>query len=244
MRFSEAIRLGATMKPQTFDRFFDGVGTCAIGAAYDAIGDLGLDTEEWADAVARFDSVACPECGRDRLAILELSGTARNVVTHLNDFHRWTRERIADFVELHEPLPIPEPPMKTTTSQPSRTIQSYLAQGYVKHYVQHNLAATERCRQVACPHCCHEGMRYVALRWESGQVWDFAECAACGYAAELYDIERENRFPVCENCGEPSDDLVPMRDQDRSVGYDATSLLCLCCRRMLCNGHLGAEERA
>ena len=36
MRLSEAIRLGSMLKPQAFDAFFDGVGTCANGAARDA----------------------------------------------------------------------------------------------------------------------------------------------------------------------------------------------------------------
>lgn len=36
MKFSEAIRLGAMTGPQVFDSMFgpDGVGACAVGAAY------------------------------------------------------------------------------------------------------------------------------------------------------------------------------------------------------------------
>lgn len=40
MQLSEAIRLGAMLKPQIRCGFFDGQGTCAVGAAADAIGRL------------------------------------------------------------------------------------------------------------------------------------------------------------------------------------------------------------
>lgn len=38
MRLSEAIRLGAMMRPQTFGALSDERGTCAMGAAYEAAG--------------------------------------------------------------------------------------------------------------------------------------------------------------------------------------------------------------
>ncbi len=102
MRLSEAIRLGATMKPQGFGQAFtpDG-GSCALGAALDAIGvPQGYPFNIWPEMIKEILFWQdCPECGRAG-AEIRLSMPA-----HLNDTHRWTRERIADFVELHEPLP-------------------------------------------------------------------------------------------------------------------------------------------
>lgn len=109
MRFSEAIRLGATMTRQAF-----GVGstpdksaTCAIGAAWDAVGLLDSDglshkgcTFPWPEAISI--KVNCPATGCVRHEGLLIA------VIHLNDDHYWTRERIADWVELHEPVPLPE----------------------------------------------------------------------------------------------------------------------------------------
>jgi hypothetical protein len=123
MKLSEAIRLGATMKPQAFYGLasVDGLRTCAMGAAYDAVGMLqitesgeakiqipvGFKRWEIMDMQAK-----CPACGC-LFAVV-------NAVMHLNDSpnHRWTREMIADWVELEEvrlmapdeiPDPIPTP---------------------------------------------------------------------------------------------------------------------------------------
>jgi len=100
MRLSEAIRLGAMLHPQRFGsyatyrdergRFCSSnapiatiAATCALGAASAA----GLTTDDAIDS-PRF---TCPACNwhTQRLAL----------VIHLNDRHRWTRERIADWVE-------------------------------------------------------------------------------------------------------------------------------------------------
>lgn len=110
---SEAIRLGSMMKRQGYGYYREEVRasvmgipalveerTCALGAAADAVGRL--------DEVANDDNVfevvdvfgilgtsaACPVCG---------AGGRRwdmsDVIPHLNDDHRWTRERIAEWVE-------------------------------------------------------------------------------------------------------------------------------------------------
>jgi len=109
LKLSEAMRLGAMLKPQIFGEVFDGVGTCAMGAAYDAIGALDqlpciydiLKTDnnilpitcagalQWHRGILREPAI-CPECGSaDHL---------HYIVTHLNDSHRWSRERIADYI--------------------------------------------------------------------------------------------------------------------------------------------------
>jgi hypothetical protein len=104
MRLSEAIRLGAMLKPQYFGDFYGPEQTtCALGAAGDAIGTVFIDQEdvaaEW--PWTQGDFVRCPgelECGE--------CGNVLNTIPHLNDDHRWTRERIADWVARHEPASV------------------------------------------------------------------------------------------------------------------------------------------
>lgn len=105
MKLSEAIRLGSMMKPQGFweyayqAEFGAPATTCALGAAFDAIGELDYvmeSDEEW--DYAKFPVLAvqvscCPQCGT------HCAETVDSVVPHLNDSHEWTRERIADWVE-------------------------------------------------------------------------------------------------------------------------------------------------
>lgn len=109
MKLSEAIRLGAMMKPQCFNGMTnpDQTESCAVGAAYDAIGLLGrlrpgLDRVNIKELVAEaaphwipiIDAPsACPACGY---------GMKWLAIAHINDKHRWTRERIADWVETIE----------------------------------------------------------------------------------------------------------------------------------------------
>lgn len=111
MKLSEAIRLGAMMKPQWFEKLHDGDGSCALGAAADAIGFVvgELFSVTGKDSIHAFfkhfpemeDKRNCPVCG------LNIRYSA---IAHLNDFHRWTRERIADFVETLESDTLPDLP--------------------------------------------------------------------------------------------------------------------------------------
>lgn len=106
MRLSEAIRIGAMLRPQTRNDYYRDGGSCAIGAACEAAGIRFIETPDLVEAFgpywfmvgARLDCPACPETF--------IGGTSTSsrgrTITHLNDFHGWTRERIADFVELHE----------------------------------------------------------------------------------------------------------------------------------------------
>lgn len=95
MKLSEAMRLGAMLKPQAFGISFDGRGTCALGAAMDALGKLG--TSIWIiqlrPDIRRFQVADCPVCGR------VFNANGNQTIPHLNDDHKWTRERIADWVE-------------------------------------------------------------------------------------------------------------------------------------------------
>lgn len=96
MKLSEAIRLGAMMKPQGFA----GTGsrkcqeTCAYGAALDAISSDESVSTHWPWLKTLYpDPVWCPVC--------HLSCDV-HIIPHLNNKHRWTRERIADWVETLE----------------------------------------------------------------------------------------------------------------------------------------------
>ena len=100
MKYSDAILLGSTWKPQAYGwtRSADGA-TCANGAALDAMGKLGegerrnYNNEELAKLfpVIVGKCFVCPRCGCSM-------GILPNVVAHLNDYHTWTREAIAEWV--------------------------------------------------------------------------------------------------------------------------------------------------
>jgi hypothetical protein len=101
VNLSEAIRLGAMLKPQARSMHSQW-GTCALGAAADAIGVLPELKPENSGAY-----------GRAHLALIRrwpllgtpienpISGTSesvRDAVMWLNDHGKWTREQIADWV--------------------------------------------------------------------------------------------------------------------------------------------------
>ena len=93
--FSEAIRLGSMVRPQARFRF-SGDGSCAFGAALEAVGGIAeMDPWPWPELLWREDK--CPACGKAESVV--------NIVMHLNDLHRWVRERIADWVEEREGEP-------------------------------------------------------------------------------------------------------------------------------------------
>lgn len=98
MRLSEAIRLGTMMTSQAFRTLLAGDGACAWGAALLAVGAtreraVGSARSRWPWAFAV--SVNCPSCGRSRLVC--------EVIAHLNDDHRWAREKIGAWVAGIEP---------------------------------------------------------------------------------------------------------------------------------------------
>ncbi len=123
MKISEAMRLGSSLKPQIFGvvhgkiRHWFGFGgveaSCAWGAVEDAAGlrtipckptkgnvlrGTGLSTQTvltppgWGLLLNGFSP--CPACS--------IRDTGFRLIAHLNDFHRWERTRIADWVETVE----------------------------------------------------------------------------------------------------------------------------------------------
>lgn len=88
MRLSEAIRLGSMMKPQAFGAYHVRHKSCALGAARDA--GFGKTQDD-----INAEALVCPVC--------DIQLQQMVMVVHLNDRHRWTRERIADWVDTIEP---------------------------------------------------------------------------------------------------------------------------------------------
>ena len=101
MKLSEAIRLGSTMKPQGFGLGRSEDVACALDAAYLAQGVAAPDSlnwpAEWLPVCQK--RVPCPVCGFRKSGPLPLVSV---IAICLNDTHRWTRERIADWVEVLE----------------------------------------------------------------------------------------------------------------------------------------------
>lgn len=95
MRLSEAIRLGAMLKPQGFGVLRDASGaTCALGAALDAIGHGENYTAAYIEFPICRASLIHPVRGGASIGMY--------VLMTLNDDHRWTREQIADWVQTIE----------------------------------------------------------------------------------------------------------------------------------------------
>jgi len=107
--FSEAIREGAKLRPQGFDRLLNDKGqSCAIGAGLDAMGLLDATAEERMFDNGELDvysymtethlpSFSCPHPNCDKSYY-----SLRDCVLDLNDVHKLTREAIADWLESEE----------------------------------------------------------------------------------------------------------------------------------------------
>lgn len=134
LRLSEAIRLGSMLRPQTrgnlYYHYRGEIRSCAYGAALEAAGLIApaVNVDTSSDAldikaeelwpVMTNAVLKCPASGRTALARTEYYYDLQNardgvqvvgIIQHLNDSHRWTRERIADWVVTVEPAADPEP---------------------------------------------------------------------------------------------------------------------------------------
>lgn len=123
MLLSEAIRLGAMLRPQGTGAYFSEKGytvgwnsgplfqaivqkqivSCAMGAAAEAAGCqtasgvVDVFRKLWPFALEVVPDL-CPACG-DQIASIGITAT----LVHLNDKHSWPREEIADWVATIEP---------------------------------------------------------------------------------------------------------------------------------------------
>ena len=107
MRLSDAIRKGIKILPnQAFGQWWDGpFSGCAMWTAYvaaDMLSLVGKGNEAFQQAMPELVLQAvCPACG--------VPSTRFDIVSnHLNDQHRWTRERIADWLDTLDVDPITE----------------------------------------------------------------------------------------------------------------------------------------
>lgn len=97
LKFSEAMRIGASKRPQCRHTFFASGGSCAVGAIAEG---LGFREGAVIDRFSVIDFFA--EVGRElelrtaNDAIVDKTGCG---IPHLNDLEGWTREEIADLLE-------------------------------------------------------------------------------------------------------------------------------------------------
>jgi hypothetical protein len=106
VKLSEAIRAGAKMAPQGFKRFKNPRSgrTCAIGAAVEAVGGNALalsGTYGEVEEVYGFPLRSKIPDGLRPASVPQRCTLGRAIAT-LNDFARWSREAIAEWVEMVE----------------------------------------------------------------------------------------------------------------------------------------------
>lgn len=112
LKLSDAILAGSRLRPQAFGAYFTGstradACSCAIGAAYEVtfpgkplthdvvVLDFDRSLAAAFPLLKSEKELYCPECAGDEAFHDNLC----NVLLHLNDTHRWTRERCADYVK-------------------------------------------------------------------------------------------------------------------------------------------------
>lgn len=101
MKLSEAIRRGCEGTYQIFHMAEDFKGGfCAAGAARLGFGKSLNDVAEF----RIFDDATCPACAGNKhnWSNPVMKPACTNLIPHLNDMHRWTREEIADYVSTLE----------------------------------------------------------------------------------------------------------------------------------------------
>lgn len=114
MKLSEAIRLGSLLVPQCHGSLWDDEHrlSCALGAACDALGIKECDTAgaelhalnvEFPFLEAEAHCPACNVIAGKWRRFREKEYDTGDVIVHLNDDHKWSRRRIADWVQTIEP---------------------------------------------------------------------------------------------------------------------------------------------
>lgn len=114
MKLWEAMLKGAKMGPQTFSMFhrFKDNGSCALGAA--ALGSA-FEYGQFRDVFPAVEMQTVSPCPCLRVSNRNNVG---DIVIHLNDWHRWSREAIAEWVKtIEDPEPVP-PKQETPEEEP------------------------------------------------------------------------------------------------------------------------------
>ena len=129
MTFNEAVREGCRLLPnQEFRKFFsiDNKGACVIGSAFEAImkshggqtcckyenyASFSISEKSFLTLIYHFPELELKsKCPIRKCQSLESTRTENMnifyVCHHLNDYHRWSREAIAEWVDPHPELHI------------------------------------------------------------------------------------------------------------------------------------------
>jgi hypothetical protein len=119
MKYTDAIRLGATLAPQAFGMSYDDGAICANAGAFVAAGGSAIDQmpDDYHSAVFLHgcwpglrQRVHCPvECG--------IESSVCGIAAHLNDAHRWTRNQISDYLDTVITEPSDYQPVTVTIPQ-------------------------------------------------------------------------------------------------------------------------------
>ena len=91
LKLSEAIRIGARIRPQGFFALFEEGRSCALGAAYEAVTAATCDPHDYIAVDQAF--------GRLLYGTWLGRVTLLDTVASMNDRERLTREQIADWLE-------------------------------------------------------------------------------------------------------------------------------------------------
>jgi len=112
MTLNEAIRKGIRLYPiQEFqgDDNDDGKGACVLGAL--AAG-MGYPKQNWVQASREMglrEQNKWTQCPTSHCTGMRFEDTLHAMAYHLNDYHKWSREAIAEWLdphpELHQPMP-------------------------------------------------------------------------------------------------------------------------------------------
>lgn len=104
MQLSEAIRLGAMLKPQAFTSDGSQGKSCALRAAGDALGipELMPNVLDYARFYTRYPYLAI----EDAHPVTGMRDARLSLIYFLNDIDHWTREQIADWVATIEPAEV------------------------------------------------------------------------------------------------------------------------------------------
>ena len=126
MTLSEAIRLGAMLRPQAYRRTLDRYGSCALGAAAEAAGARVPMSHETCLSFLRkrfhdLETAVMPPCS---CVFGQQTHFIARVVVHMNDKHQWNRELIAEWLATVEPAS-----QTRRTARNSATLEPRQAEG-------------------------------------------------------------------------------------------------------------------
>lgn len=105
MRLGDLLRKGCEGTTQAFKNYGNNTSLCALGAIFKGAGGI-FETDQRGkiNSIGGVDAVyfrmsltaaKCPACAFD--------AAVNTIIPHLNDNHRWSREAIAEWLDVMEP---------------------------------------------------------------------------------------------------------------------------------------------